>query len=377
MSDIIASDVQGHYVDSALVTLFELELEGTYVFFHAGLDELLDEVQFVSIDGTAINTYTPLPMMIDGMEIQADGAQSRPTVTMANVASVFKDSLGNLTNDDLIGKSLIRRQTFQKFLVGGSSESTVGTPPTEFPIREYIIDRIASETNVLVSFELASPFDLEGITLPRRTIIGKYCSWAYQGYYADPSYGGCTWRLDGKYEYANSTNDNSLLHSFYFTEDDNPIVLFRDPEIYPEWSSATTYDNEAIVVDSLGLTWQSLFSQNTDNTPAEGSDWWNRVYRYKNYDAITLYAKGDYVRYGTSGRETIFKCLIGNTGQAPGNRSRYWTRADICGKSLTSCKSRFQAVPADLDIVDYGPAGTRNTSHTLPFGAFPGSAKYR
>ena len=56
MSDIIASDVQGHYIDSALISLFEIEVQGTYVFFHSGLDETLKEVRFVSRDTTMMNT---------------------------------------------------------------------------------------------------------------------------------------------------------------------------------------------------------------------------------------------------------------------------------------------------------------------------------
>ena len=95
MSDIIASDVQGHYVDSALVTLFELELDGgTYAHFHAGVDELLNEVQFVSIDGTVINTYTPLPITIEGMEIQADGAQS--PMFCSSLCTFHSESVKNL-----------------------------------------------------------------------------------------------------------------------------------------------------------------------------------------------------------------------------------------------------------------------------------------
>ena len=90
MSNVIASDVQGSYIDSPLITLFELEIDGSFVYFHSGVDYSLDDLQFVSLDGTAINTYTPLPITIDGMLLQADGAQARPTITMANVTTVFK-----------------------------------------------------------------------------------------------------------------------------------------------------------------------------------------------------------------------------------------------------------------------------------------------
>ena len=374
MSDIIASDVQGHYVDSGLVTLFELEIDGVYAYFHAGVDETLGSVQFVSRDGTAINTYTPLPIEIEGMEIQADGAQSRPTITMANVTTAFKDALGGLTNKDLIGKKLVRRQTFRKFLVGGSSESTVGTPPTEFPIRQYIVDRISSETGKLISFELASPFDLENIQIPRRVVVGKYCSWAYQGFHSDPPYGACTWPLNAKIQMSNSTGTGTVDHYFYFTAEDNPITI--STYTYDSWNNSTTYTQNSLV-DYGGFSWQSLFAGNLNNTPADGSAWWNKIFRYSVYNAATAYSAGDFVQYGTSGVETVWKCLVGNTGETPANRSRYWTRADVCGKSLNSCKARFQAKPASVDDASKGPASSRDTGHTMPFGAFPGSAKYR
>ena len=372
MSDIIASDVQGHYIDSALVTLFEIEIDGDYAYFHAGLDENLAELQFVSIDGTTINTYSALPIVIDGMEIQADGAQSRPTITMANVTAVFKDALGGLKNRDLIGKTLIRRQTFAKYLYGSVPGSVTGSPPTEFPIREYIIDRISAETKTLVSFELASPFDLEGIQIPRRTIVGKYCSWAYQGFYSNPSYGACTWPLDSKVTVSNTGKTATVDHYFYFTLEDNPITAAT--YTYDLYNASTTYGQSAFVTDTTGAAWQSLFADNTGNIPSASSSWWRRVFQYEIYSSLNTYSRGTFVKYGNN----IWKCLISNTiAQTPENRSKYWIRADICGKSLNSCKCRFQAVAADKDSADYGPSVRKNTAHSLPFGAFPGSSKFK
>tara|TARA_A200000159_G_scaffold83859_2_gene77539 strand:+ start:1908 stop:3041 length:1134 start_codon:yes stop_codon:yes gene_type:complete len=377
MSNVIASDVQGSYIDSPLITLFELEIDGSFVYFHSGVDYSLDDLQFVSLDGTAINTYTPLPITIDGMLLQADGAQARPTITMANVTTVFKNARDGLSNEDLIGKKLIRRQTFAKYLVGGTPGSSVGQIPVEFPTREYLIDRISAETSTFISFELAAPFDLEGITLPRRKIIGKYCSWAYQGYWSDPSYGGCTWRKDGKYVHGNDGNTSTQFSSYYFTEDDNPILLARSPDIYAAYSSSTTYNKKSIVLHN-NKTWLSLYDNNLNYAPSASSSYWIECPRYTQWDGQTTYAEGDYVRYGaTAGSETIWIALAPHLNQVPKTYSIYWRRGDVCGKSLNSCKSRFQAVPANRNTNDYGPSSERNTSHTLPFGAFPGSAKYR
>ena len=381
MSDIIASDVQGHYIDSALISLFEIEVQGTYVFFHSGLDETLEEVQFVSRDTTTINTYQALPIVIDGIEIQADGAQSRPSITMANVTSVFRDALGGLRNDDLIGKTIVCRQTFRKFLVGGSEENTVGNEPNEFPVREYIIDRIAQETKLLVRFELASPFDLEGIQLPRRVIVGKYCSWAYQGYYSETSYGACTWKRNGKTEIVGA-NNNLYTNYFYFNEDNQPLISetwAADENNILAWSSATTYTPRSYVKHS-GSYWLSLAEDNINEEPSSSSVYWRQSFSYTPFAAGTSYSKNDYVIYGEAGLETVWRCFVAHTGTEdypPVAKSKYWTRGDVCSKALAGCKARFQAVPVDEVSSNSPPSGYTNTSHAMPFGAFPGSARFK
>ena len=378
MSNVIASDVQGQYIDSPIVTLFELEINGSFVYFHSGVDVSLGDIQFISLDGSTVNTYIPLPIEIDNMEIQADGAQSRPEITMANVTTIFKNALNGLKNKDLIGKTLIRRQTLARHLVGGNPGSSTGQIPIEFPTRRYIIDRISSETGTHISFELASPLDLEGIDLPRRRIIGKYCSWAYQGFYSTPSYGGCTWKKDSKYSHANTAGNTAKFNHFYFTEDDNPIIPATSPEIYAAYSASTTYTTSSIVMES-GKTWLSLYDDNLNYAPSTSSAYWKECYRYSEWDASTTFSAGDYAKYGASGEETVWTCIAGHVNQAPTTTSGriYWRRGDVCGKSLSSCKSRFQAVPANKDVDDYGPSAKYNTAHTLPFGAFPASGSYR
>ena len=380
MSDIIASDVQGHYVDSGLVTLFEIEIDGAYAYFHAGLDEDLDNVQFLDRDGSAMRTYLALPILIDGMELAADGAQSRPTITMANVTSVFKNALGGLTNEDLIGKTLIRRQTFRKFLKDGSQENTVTNPvtvPTEFPIREYIIDRISAENKVSITFELASPFDLEGVTLPRRVVVGKYCSWVYQGYEQDTPVGACTWKKNGNFTVLHETGVVTD-HQFYFTEDDIPLVDAATSA--PAWSAATTYTPVDYVTHSL-KTFVSKTKENINNEPGVEKDQWQEVYLYTTYSSSKNdYTAGDYVRYGaTAAEETIWRYIApaSATNQTPENRSIYWVRGDVCGKEISSCKCRFQAVPIASATAGQPPRGDKNTLNVLPFGAYPGSAKYK
>ena len=61
---------------------------------------------------------------------------------------------------------------------------------------------IKDKTLVSITFELAAPFDLAGLMLPKRVIIGGACPWKYTG--ADQSRaltdieGGCNWAQDSK-----------------------------------------------------------------------------------------------------------------------------------------------------------------------------------
>ena len=164
----IVENVQKQGVESSIITLYDLEYSpGVFAYFTSAIDEDLSSIQFRDVGGT-IRTYTPIPIELEGFDVQSDGAIARPTMTVANIESTFKDALGGLGFEDLIGKRLTRRTTQEKYLVGNTGDST---PPVEFPSVSYIIDRLASRSVMNVVFELAAPFDLAGIKLPRRVVI--------------------------------------------------------------------------------------------------------------------------------------------------------------------------------------------------------------
>ena len=145
------------------------------------------------------NTYYGFPITMDGLEVANDGAMGRPNLTIANVESLLltgstfqnafsstaaeggaKPGISNFKLNDLIGKRLTRRRTLEKYLnidpVTSATKAAI-----EFPKAVYIIDRIANKTNIMVNIELSVPFDLAGIRVPRREVVGKYCSWIYKG----------------------------------------------------------------------------------------------------------------------------------------------------------------------------------------------------
>jgi lambda family phage minor tail protein L len=343
-NDIITTDLQSQEVD-ALVELYELELSSsTTLYFHAGVDEALDDIVY---DG---NTYIALPLMLDGIEASSDGATNRPTLTVANVTNVFKAALSDEGFDfeDLIGKKITRRQTLEKYLVNATYE---------FPKKVYILDRISAQNNVLVSFELSAPFDVSGIRLPNRVVVGKYCSWLYQGYDTAQK-GGCTWTE------TSSLNYNGTNYEAFFDVDDRPLI--EDGLVtFSTWSSGT-YALDAFVTHN-GKTWRSQTDTNTD-TPGTSINW-KEVIEWTAWDSLVTYSIGAYVKSGNN----IWKALRSSTNISPVTGSLYWTRVDYCGKTLNSCKCRFQFRPTNDGVA----SAIKETDKVLPFGAFPGSVKFK
>ena len=419
MSNVIATDVQTQEINSALIELFEITLpNGTTLYFHPGTDSDLTDVQFrdktaptnpvtagnfiigntytiatgtgftsvgasndtagTSFVATGVGTgtgtanqtdntirdYVPMPMIIDGLEIQADGASSRPAFTVANIGSLFQAELGNFKNDDLIGQRLKRRQTLRKYIVGGAQDAS---PPIEFSTQEYIIDRVGQENSISVTYEVATPFDLENIQIPRRIVVGKYCSWKYQGH-ASGRGGGCTWNTDGAVNY---NGDGTVrAHKAYFDFDDRPLVA---TETFAAYAASTAYTTVSYVTHA-GKFWVCTIA-GTGNTPSITSGFWKEVRKWTEWASGLSYAFGTLVRYNGV---TIWKATGGPTpaGQIPTDTSPYWVREEVCGKTLQSCKARYGFKPSVLTSANQKPEGATNLAARLPFGSFPGTLKY-
>jgi len=374
MTDLVKS-TQTQEPGSELVELIELELPAGTLYFHAGLEANLTTVQFrdkFPTDGDYIaRSYTAIPIELTGIEKSAEGAAPRPSLTVANILTTFSGALGDLTNKDLVGKRIVRRQTLKKYLVGEPDDSTISSPPIEFPSEKFLIDRIASENKVSIKFELASVMDLEGVKLPNRIVVGKYCNWEYQGV---ANYrGGCTWAANSQIKIG--TTD----YTAYFSIDDEPIV--PSTETFTTWTSGTTTKNtlvsktEAINGSNYTIRWRA--NVNTASEPqldVKNADW-TRVRIYTAYGSGTAYTyNSDDYQYVESG-STIWRLARTSTGNTPSADSIYWIRGDVCGKILDSCKCRFQWEHKSGSTTV--PSADKDTSRPLPFGGFPGSEKYR
>lgn len=340
MSDIIDT-VQLQETDDALLVLFDITLpNGTLVYLFNGLDEGDDNLYFPqkALDTESssstynkypLKEYVSMPIDISGIEVSGTGASNRPMLTMANIPvlsrSIVNNSDGvddeydildllakeNLTkNEDLLGSRVSVRRTLASKTYR-RTDTAPSSSPVEFPTQSYIIDRVASESNILAEFELANPMDVEGVKLPNRVVIGKYCPWRYQGHFlpdneGNPSKdGGCIWPLDSE--------------GRFFDIDNN--VITKDITTITAWTSSATF------------------------------------------------SAGAKVKTITNGHTQIWEALRAvPANKEPFAQKFYWKRLDVCGKTLTSCKLRFQGNNTN-DVLD--------TKHVLPFGGFPGTKQFK
>jgi lambda family phage minor tail protein L len=380
----INKELQKQDPGSALVELYVLEYtSNTFAYFFAGLDEDLNAIQFRDEDGT-IRTYAALPMFSEDISVKSDGSMSRPELSIGNVGNTLTNAIGGIDYEDLIGQRITKRSTLVKYLVGEAGDAT---PPLEFPKQTYVIDRIKERNIISITFELASPFDVAGITLPRRNIIGGSCPFRYREAAGSVSAanrcGGCNWGQ--KTGFSVTSAQTSESNSVYMNRYDEYIVPSSISfTTFTAGSTSATKGNYYLTISNVPRLntngtisnanannyWQAVV--NTSATPSDTSTSWKRVRVFGTTLSSTYYAYSD-----TKRNEYILR--QGNLWQALKTRSNpsvseikegvNWTEGDICGKKIKSCRLRFHSLPHPT--VSNGVAIETDKKVILPFGGFP------
>jgi len=393
-NNALVTDVQGQSQTSGFITVFEVLLSESDIggagidklYFHDGANgtanitwySLLDEDNFGSTSSAHYGqqTYSAFPVESDGWEVRGSGSLPRPTVKFANVNQYWSAHLSNF--DDLVGAKVIRRRTLQKYL--GT------TPPIEFNRDVYYIERKTSETPTQVEFELASAFDVQGIKLPRRSIIAARCPWKYK----DTDQGGCDWPSDNRY-----TIDGTE-RTLYFDKDDNRITSYNTWAGQNDLNGTALYDATSYSVGNYVEYYRPIGGLIAASAVAAGSGGTNEMtYTVATGHGITagefVIAKGftdddanakavpllveavtgttikvhrpDATITTSSGylqatRVTLYKCITAHTVATsddaddiirPTNIS-YWEFGDVCGKRLNSCAIRYGHDPAGTGV---------------------------
>ncbi|WP_151777153.1 phage minor tail protein L [Acinetobacter brisouii] len=212
----LQSDFQKLYVDG-LITLFELDaskLGAGILRFHGHISYQDWQRIYQSVDKllpTADNTmmtadktydigteklwmrnivwngevFEPMALQVDGLEMNATGKASSPTLTMSNNIGGVQCAVSAycLQFEDFAGAKLKVIRTLAKYLdaenfADGNTTADVNESKTQI----WYIEQKTSENAQQVSFELSNPVDFEGQQIPVRNITG-YCTWCINGDY--------------------------------------------------------------------------------------------------------------------------------------------------------------------------------------------------
>ncbi len=403
-NNALVTDLQGQAQTSALITVFEVSLPNSdlggpgvdKLYFHDGANgtenikwySLLDDDNFGSTSRDhytqeAID-YVAFPVESEGWEVRGSGTLPRPTIRFANINQYWSSHLSNY--DDLVGAKVIRRKTLQKYLPtsGKNAQNDPNCPPIEFNRDVYYIERKSKEDAIMVEFELASAFDVQGIKLPRRSIIAARCPWKYK----DPDQGGCDWPADNRYTI------NGTEHTLYFDKDDNRITSYTTWGLQNDASNRTSnlYAAQSYSVGDHveyyrpigGLISASAVTSGSNVTYTVASGHGIVVGDFviakgftdedANFKAVPLYVSAKTATsvtvqnpsatittssgYLQATRVTLYKCktahsiAVTDSGDdiiRPTNIS-YWEFGDVCGKRLTSCAKRYGFEPGGSGV---------------------------
>jgi lambda family phage minor tail protein L len=191
----VAEEVSSTFYD-AVVEMFELDLSvlpgfsGTDHYYFTNFVIPKDAVFVTGGDAyesgekvkwrrsetsTANQEYEPIPIIATGFDRTTKGQIPQPELQISNIFGTLSGLIASL--DDLIGVKVYRRRTLAKYLGNFATKDYDYYFPTDI----YYIERKAAETEMSVTFQLASPLDLEGIQLPRRVVTHNHCLWEYRG----------------------------------------------------------------------------------------------------------------------------------------------------------------------------------------------------
>lgn len=182
---MISEDVQGLTLGAG-VDLFQLDLTdigGDIYYFTTTIHPDGLPIVFNGIAYTAVDIY------VDGFEMNGQGPFPQPTVRIANTTRILTSIVNDL--DDLVGATVTRIQTFDKYL----DDAPTADPSAHYPPEVYLIEQKTAQNKLYIEFKLASAIDVEGQKLPNRLIVRDYCPRIYRKYNVN----------NGAFDYTNAT----------------------------------------------------------------------------------------------------------------------------------------------------------------------------
>jgi lambda family phage minor tail protein L len=110
-------------------------------------------------------TYSPLPVQTEGWEVNADGTQPQPRITVSNVLKPLQAAVDSM--DGLLNCKLSRIRTFAAFLDGYADED----PDAMFPPDVFYIFQKELHNREVITWRLATPLEAFNQLVPRQQYL--------------------------------------------------------------------------------------------------------------------------------------------------------------------------------------------------------------
>lgn len=232
-------------------------------------------------------SYTPFPVMVEGVGSDGKGGLDRPKLTVSNINGYISVLLK--ANGPLDGATVTRTRVYARYIDAVNFPANQPLPRwlTPDPTATYapeswqINRKVKEDPQSVVQFELAAPNETQGKVLPTRTIIANVCTFKY-----------------------------------------------RDPKTC-QYSGVPVADG----ANRLFTTYYGLALSNRGN-----------------YDNTATYNRGDYVTTYSlipqyADIPIVWVCIVnGTTGSEPTGSNGSWVQ-DSCPRTIAACKLRFTTSP--------------------------------
>jgi len=370
---------------SAVVTLFDIDLTNLLdskslpnltasaerVGFTPQVDQILRFHNNIKVFNSQItwqgNTYFPAPIQASGFENSSKGTLPTPMLTISSQSEKGNDILSLLKHQilsfgDIIGAKVTRRRTFAKYLdwtnfqfeseltqkqpfsprIQELPEGYEPDPNAELPLDIYFVERKTGENKSTIQYQLSSVLDLEGVKVPRRTIISDRCQWEYRG-------PGC-W-----YQHVDNNEVRSDLNE---PLENVPVLkkaqLTTSQLTLPSFAAPVATDNDELIASITEKVGQYTSGGNQ--------------FKWENQ---STYKKDDFVFIQKNNIKFYFVAKVDVPANTPPPNSTYWI-ADECSKSLHGCRLRWASGTGAVKDNGGCPIGLANG---LPYGGFPAARK--
>ena len=320
------------------------------------------------------NTYYPAPIQAEGFESTSRGVLPRPNLTIASQSETGSDQLALLKHEirkigDIISAKVTRRRTFAKYLdvINFPTDPKAASPIlpdgyepdpyAELPKDIYFIERKTTENKNVLTYELSSILDLEGIKIPKRVIVADKCVWQYRGI-------GC-WYQDAREDEVDGEKMIPLLNKAELNYLENSQGNNSASKGLPTKAIPAGTENDQKMRDFVTVE-KDLGPWEKGKAYASG----DFVYLLK--DKIKYYFVSTGPLKNSEGNVIVDseeKPTFPNTDRMPPN-SEYWV-ADECSKSLTGCRMRW----GSNGTFKHGNTNCQIKAGDLPFGGFPAARK--